>query len=159
MALSISRASRLTIRINHLVILLAALVAAPVSAQAGGESGVVAVYVDGLRSTDGDLVVRLYRSADGFPWDRRRAYREVRESAHSRGATLLLDDVPSGPVAVVAFHTEGGGARVRLDGAGRPLDGWAVSGDLDRGFSTAALRVADGGVAVARLRLRYPSDR
>ena len=151
-------AVRLTIRINQIVILLI-LWAVPVAAQ-GGRSGVVAVYLDGVRSAPGEVVVRLYRSADGFPWDHRRAYREVREPARPAGATMLLDDVPSGPVAVVAFHAEAGGTRMHLDEAGRPLDGWAVSGDPDAAaFERASVRVRDGGVAVVRLRFRYPSDR
>ena len=140
---------------NPLLLAVALLVGAPTSSQAQAD---LAVYVDGLRATGGDLVVRLYRSPEGFPDSRRLAYREVREPVAGSTMTLLLDGVPEGFVAVVAFHDADGDGRVRLGPDGRPLDG--VSAGNWRGgeaptFEGSALRVGEG-VAVARLRLHYP---
>ena len=138
------------------MVLLALALALPVAAQPSG--GSVAVYVDGIDGAEGDVVVRLYRSAEGFPASRRLAYREVRTPATGSTSTLVLHDVPSGAVAVVAFHDRDRDGRVRLGAGGRPLDGVATvnwRGGTAPQFSRSALRVGDG-VTLARLRLWYP---
>ncbi len=89
----------------------------------GQTTGSLAVYVDGLRP-GGDVVVRVYRTSEGFPSDRRRAYRD-RQPVEWAEVTVLLDDVPTGRLAVVAFHDADG--HVRLEPEGVPLDGVAPS--------------------------------
>lgn len=136
-----------------LVLLPALFAAAPADAPAT----TLAVYVDGVRG-GGDVVVRLYRSAEGYPFGRREAYREVRLPVEGRTATALLDDVPAGPVAVVVFHDADADGRLRTGPDGRPLDGVGVTGWTGGplpDFRRAAVEVAPGRVAVARLALRY----
>lgn len=143
---------RLTKQIILMVIGLIGIAAAP------PDKGSVAVYLDGVEGAEGDLVVRLYRTPEGFPDSRRHAYREVRVPATGSTATLILDDVPEGAVAVVAFHDRDQDGQVRLDLEGRPLDGVATAnwqGGTAPVFRESALRVGDG-VTVARLRFWYP---
>lgn len=138
---------------------LAACLALALPAAAQPAAGTVAVYLDGIAAAEGDVVVRLYRSADGFPASRRLAYREIRQPATGSTATLVLTDVPAGAVAVVAFHDRDRDGRVRLGADGRPLDGVATTnwvGGTAPQFRRSALRVGDG-VTLARLRLWYPS--
>ena len=147
---------RLTNRINRWASATAVGLALAFGAEA--QPGSVAVFLDGIEGAEGDVVVRLYRTADGFPSDRRLAYREVRTPATGTTATLVLEDVPSGAVAVVAFHDRDRDGRVRLDLEGRPLDGVATAnwqGGAAPQFRRSALRVGEG-VTVARLRLWYP---
>ena len=61
-------------------------------------SGTVAVYVDGVQPSTGDVVVRLFRTGDEAL---RQPIREVRLPARARALTAIVDDVPAGPVSVV----------------------------------------------------------
>ena len=135
---------------------LVVLVLSPAALAQG--SGSLAVYVDGLRP-GGDVVVRLYRTAEGFPSDRRRAYREVRRRAEATTATVILDDVPVGRLGVVAFHDADGDGRVRLGPNGVPLDGVATAnwtGGAAPSWGRSSLAHAGDRVSVVRLRLWYP---
>ena len=140
-----------------------ALLLAGLAVSANAQSGTLAVYVDGLRAArGGDVVLRLYRSERGFPSDRDLAAREIRQPVTGTTATVLLDDVPEGAVAAVAFHDEDGDGRVRLRADGSPRDGVSTArwpGGEAPHFARSAVSVAEGAVTVARLRLWYPDDR
>lgn len=123
----------------------------------GQGTGTLAVYIDGVQPGAGDVVVWLFRSVAGFPYDHRAAYREVRLSATARALTVLIEDVPDGPVAVVAFHDEDDSGRVRLDDEGRAVEGAGTSGagGAPTDFDRAALVVRPDEVTVVRVALQY----
>lgn len=132
--------------------------AAPWTASAPAQ-GAVGVFADGGRAPRGDVVVRLSRSADGFPSDRAAACRAARRAVSDPSMTLVFYDVPEGPLAAVAFHDEDGDGRIRLDARGRPLDGVSATneaGGSRPAFRRLALRVTAGTAALARLRRWYP---
>lgn len=122
-------------------------------------TGSVAVYVDGVRGSEGAVVVRVYRSATGFPDDRRLATRELQARIGGGGATVILNDIPTGRIAVAVFHDADGDGRLRRTADGHPLDGVSATGwdgsDRPR-FGRSAVTVATDGIALVRLRLRYP---
>lgn len=118
--------------------------------------GTVAVYVDGVRPGPGEVVVWVFRSADGFPASRRHAYREVREAASSRSLTVILEDVPEGPVAVVAFHDTDGDVRPRRPSENHAGEGMGMTGGGTSDFVRAAVVVPPSRAAVARIDLQYP---
>ncbi len=146
----------MTVRLLSVACATFLALAAPSAAQTPA-AGSVVVYVDGLDPVDGDVVVRLYRSADGFPWSRRGAERERRVAAAGRTGTVILDGVRPVEVAVLAFHDADRDGELDLGPDGQPTEGWALSrlGSARR-FEHAAVVVEAGGVTLTRLGLVYP---
>lgn len=153
------------------LLLWAVLLASPPEAPAvAPQTNSVVVFVDGVAApAHGDVVVRLYRSAEGFPDDRRRAYREVRVGAVRSAVTVIARDVPVGRVAVVAFHDADGDGRLRYSPEGAPLDGVAASADprlagarpgasgvRRPSWRSAAFEHRGERASLVRLTLRYP---
>ena len=86
-------------------------------------SGTLFLQVKGLRNQKGRLGISLFRSAEGFPGDAKKAYRRSWQQIGSDSVDMNLEGVPFGEYAVAVLHDED------LDGVlGRGLFGIPTEG-------------------------------
>lgn len=110
---------------------LAALITPrPASAQPGpaqSDSVTVTVAVDGAKSTDGQIVVALFATDDGFPRKVKKAAYRASAALDSTGATVEVPDVEPGRYAVLAFHDENADGEIDTNWVGMPKEGIALT--------------------------------
>jgi uncharacterized protein (DUF2141 family) len=87
----------------------------------------VHVTVDGVRSDKGHVICGIYRSADGFPRDGRRAVQVVKQPANPAGVSCNFSDLPAGVYAISTFHDENDDGVLNTNLLGRPKEGYGVS--------------------------------
>jgi uncharacterized protein (DUF2141 family) len=78
----------------------------PAAAQTQGSSaaGDLIIHLAGLRSDQGQIVVLLYRSGDGFPVKEARAWRRESAPIAEHNATLHVTGVPYGTYAFTVYQ-------------------------------------------------------
>ncbi|KAA5801562.1 DUF2141 domain-containing protein [Alkalicaulis satelles] len=111
------------------------------------------VTLDGVR-WEGPLYISV-QSEDQFMQEEAAASTMV-QTPHP-GAHNFTFDVPPGAYAVSVWHDDGNGVFDR-DAYGRPLDGWAMSGEIGQGapsFEDVAISVGPDGASVT-LQMVYP---
>ena len=100
---------------------------------AEAEPGVVTARIEGLGSTDGQLLVALFRSSDGFPSDQDRAADkasvEQLPSSVGESVWVTFEEVSPGPFAIAAFHDIDGDFELDTNWLGIPTEKWGVSND------------------------------
>jgi uncharacterized protein (DUF2141 family) len=109
------------------------------------------VVVSALRNTKGQVSCALFRSADGFPNDARKAVAHQEVGIAGAQATCNFDGVPPGQYAVAVFHDENGNGKMDTNFVGMPREGVGASSNpkarlgppkfADAAFSVAAREV------------------
>ena len=88
------------------------------------------IHVEGLRGTEGNLVLAVYRDKDAF---NQRGEPQAWVSAPAQSKTITLKDFPPGQVAISAFHDANGNGEYDMrDDV--PLEGWGSSGEFSPWF-------------------------
>ncbi len=112
-------------------------------------SGSVAVRVTGFAHRQGQLLLSVFLSPEGFPGEHARALRNVQLPIDGDAVVAVFDDVSAGPVAVSAFHDEDLDFVLDSNLLGIPTERWGVSGGA-RGllgppaFADCRLQLAPG---------------
>lgn len=91
----------------------------------------VTVTFEGVRSSDGQVIVMVFGDREAFKaYDVERAvgYREA--PARPGSVTVAFPELQAGPYAIAAFHDEDGDQDFDMDGEW-PLEGYATSGASD----------------------------
>lgn len=101
---------------------------------APGLTGQVVVDVVGCHDDWGQLLAALYASADGFPGDRAKAFAHVVAPVHAGRATVVFDQAPAGPFAVVVLHDEDSDFKMATGLFGIPTEGYGFSRDARGSF-------------------------
>ncbi|TFW13469.1 DUF2141 domain-containing protein [Duganella callida] len=131
----------------------AALCAAFISTAAGAAE--LTIAVDGVASNDGQIMVAVYDSADGFP---ARPVRAASAPARSGAMRLKIADLPAGDYAFAIYHDANGNNRLDRNAVGMPTEDFAFSNNAlgERGaprFEDARVTLpAEGAVASVNLR-------
>lgn len=103
----------------------------------------IKVTAEGLRNSDGKVVLCLWRDDDvGFPrCDRGTAYRKLEVMSGSPSAIFV--DVPEGEYAISLFHDEKSTGKIETNFVGLPKSGIGVSGEFlgPPVFSKSRIRV------------------
>jgi uncharacterized protein (DUF2141 family) len=107
----------------------------------------VHVVVAALRSTKGQVSCALFRSADGFPNDAKKAvaHQEVRIAGAQ--ATCNFEGVLPGQYAVAVFHDENGNGKMDTNFVGMPREGVGASNNPKARFGPP--KFADAAFTVA----------
>jgi uncharacterized protein (DUF2141 family) len=117
------------------------------------------VIVRGLRSTDGQLLVALYGSSNGFPGDPTKALRRLEHSISGEIAEVTFDSVAAGRYAVSVVHDENADEQMQRDWLGRPKEGWGVSNDARGRFGPPSFDdaqfEASGKAVTVEINLEY----
>ena len=95
----------------------------------GGEEneGTIKVSVQGLRSSDGQVLLFLYDSKKGFPTKPSKAKRRLEAKIEKKKAGARFTSVPHGMYAVSVVHDEDGDGKVDTYILGIPKEGVGVS--------------------------------
>jgi uncharacterized protein (DUF2141 family) len=134
------------------------LVSAPeaVSRTATPNAAIVAVEVEGVESDEGQIVVALFPTAEGFPQDVSEAAYTASAPIQDGAASVTVDGVDTGRYAVVAFHDADGNGEVGTNWIGMPNEGVAATnwtGGRPQ-FDESVTQIGAGTTAVS-LTLRY----
>ena len=95
---------------------------------------IIHVVAKGLEHSDGQVLVALYASSDGFPNDSDKALQSGTATMDSTQATFTFTEVPRGTYAVSVLHDEDGNGAMKTQSFGRPAEGWGVSNDAKGRF-------------------------
>jgi uncharacterized protein (DUF2141 family) len=91
------------------------------------QKGRITVKVTNLRSTNGDLVVALFNSKQGFPVKIETAVRKLVIQADGVQHEAVFDDVPYGTWAVSVQHDENRNGKLDTNFLGMPKEGVGAS--------------------------------
>ena len=117
---------------------LAACLLAAGCAAANVHAADLSVTVKGLRSTQGNVLVGLFDSAESFP--KGKPVGGQMAPAQGDGATVVFRNLPAGRYALTAFHDENGNGKLDFNMLGSPVEAVGFSRDA---FGTAAAPVFD----------------
>lgn len=122
------------------VVLTVALLTGCVSAKptplATGSSaqGSLHVTLSGLRSDQGQVMVSLFASPDGFPDKVLKSLNTVTAAIHKQHAEVVLPNIPYGSYAVSVLHDEDNNGEMSTSMFGFPREGFCFSGHPDYKF-------------------------
>jgi uncharacterized protein (DUF2141 family) len=121
---------------------------------------VLEVTVAGLRNQDGQVMVAVYETEDGFPGDAARAYRKARSPLSGEPASFRFEQLPYGTYAVSVLHDENGNGVVDKNFLGMPKEGSGASNNPEPGFGPPAFGAASFALkdplCKIRVTIQYP---
>ncbi|UCG52306.1 MAG: DUF2141 domain-containing protein [Candidatus Latescibacterota bacterium] len=119
----------------------------------------IEVVVRGIRSHEGQILLALFTSPDGFPGDTEKAMHRMKSLIEGDEVTFTISRIPPGPYAISVLHDENANNRMETDFLGRPKEGHGFSRNArgrfgPPGFDDAIFRVT--GVSLElQIDLRY----
>jgi uncharacterized protein (DUF2141 family) len=134
-------------------------------------AGELRVAIDGVRSAEGNIMLGLYDSDEGFAtalelYDEPDGFIKDRDrvagaalSARSGVRQASFRDLEPGRYAIIVFHDENADGRLDKNFLGIPLEGYGFSNEArgllgPPGFGDAAFSVGEGATVV-RIEMRY----
>ncbi|MCU0353704.1 MAG: DUF2141 domain-containing protein [Cytophagales bacterium] len=103
-------------------------------AAALAQTGKLTVTITNLRSNNGTVLASLYKSADGFPTESKKAVKQTSAKIAGGKATLVFEGVPAGTYAVSVMHDENDDKKMETNWMGIPKEGTAASNDAKGKF-------------------------
>jgi uncharacterized protein (DUF2141 family) len=96
------------------------------------------IHVDGLRNSTGVVGSVVFKSADGWPEDPKKAFRRGPTSIvpGDRQATVVWDHLPPGDYGVAAIHDENRNAKLDRNLIGIPKEGFGFANNPHVGLSS-----------------------
>ena len=85
------------------------------------------VQISGFRSAEGQVLIAVYRGAEGFPGAPGRAWKQVVTTISGGRARLSLADVPPGEYALAVVHDENANNTLDTSWIGIPREGIGTS--------------------------------
>ncbi len=140
--------------------MLAALALAAALASGARAAGAgLEVTVTGVRSAEGQVILRVWGEGSAFPTDPDAALAVVRAPISEGTARATFPDLPPGAYAVAAAHDENGNGRLDMTALGPPAEGYGFSNDAmgflgPPGFAAARIELGGEPSAIV-IRLRY----
>ena len=117
------------------------------------------VVIEGVRSEEGQILVGLFASAEGFPGSVEGSRAGEVLAARTPSVTVEFPDLEPGTYAISVLHDENGNSTMERDFMGRPSEGWTVSNDARGRFGPPSFEDAAvnyrGGRATLTVNLSY----
>lgn len=109
-----------------------------------GSGCTLRIHVDGLRNSIGVVGSVVFKSADGWPEDTKKAFRHGPTPIlpGDREATVLWENVPPGDYGVAAIHDENRNAKLDRNLIGIPKEGFGFANNPHVGLSAPAFQSA-----------------
>ena len=126
------------------------VLALALSSAAAAHAGDLVITVDGLRTGQGQVLVALYDSAEGFL---KRSVKDGAAPAAGGSATVVIKDLPAGSYGFALFHDANGNGRMDRNMMGIPVEAYAFSNNAlgnmgPPSFEQARFTVPAAGAAV-----------
>ncbi|PCC69785.1 Uncharacterized conserved protein, DUF2141 family [Nannocystis exedens] len=139
--------------LNTFILALTAVAAAPAETDAE-----LSIRMSGFRSDDGQVLVAVFRGAEGFPGDPGKAWKTA-VARVTRGQARVDLAVPTGEYAFAVVHDENGNNAMDTNWVGIPKEGFAASNNAKGRFGPpkyrdAKFRVGADG-AIQRVVIQY----
>jgi uncharacterized protein (DUF2141 family) len=120
----------------------------------------VRIDVSGLRGARGDVGCLLFATADGYPDDHGKAYRELHAPIDKAGAACIFKNVVPGTFAAIVFHDVNLSGKLEKNFLGIPQEGYGASNHFRPrfsapGFVEASFSVAPGSVTPLNIQMGY----
>lgn len=131
--------------------------ASPVAPTDTAQTATLQVSIEGIRSADGVILLRVFDDGDGFPRDGERAVKTATAPIEEGTATATLEDLPAGRYAVVAIHDADDDGEIDTNWIGLPQEGIGSPG-YDGGrpsFDDLAFDLSAGVQRSTRIELHY----
>lgn len=131
------------------------------AARAEEAAGELVVEVRGMRNDRGRVLIALFRSAEGFPDERDKAYASAARPIREGRARYAVSPVPPGSVAVSMLHDENGNFEMDTNLLGIPSEGYGASRNPEPRlgpprFEDARFVLEAGERAAVRIEIVYP---
>lgn len=121
--------------------------------------GTLRVSLRGLEHSRGTAYCALFRSANGFPDERERAFATQAVSIRARRAECVFSDLRPGIYAVAVAHDEDDDGELDTSLFGAPTEGWGVSNDAPANMGPPEWAEAkfrfDGRATLVPVTMRY----
>ena len=145
---------------SHIFAFFLPSIFAAFTAYAAGQNAEVHVEISNIRNTKGDILCRLFSSAEGFPEAHAKAFGELHAAIHADHAVCDFKDVPAGVYALIALHDENMNGKMDKNMVGAPQEGYATSNNVHPLFSAPEFRDASfthvaGSVTTLQVKMGY----
>ena len=122
--------------------------------------GDINVIITELRNADGEVLISLYNTAEGFPRDRGTIIRSAAVPADASGqVTTVFEDLPFGDYAIAVLHDEDLSRDMSFGRFHLPKEGYCFSNNVKVRFKAPKFEKAkftlDGDSVTQTLRMRY----
>jgi uncharacterized protein (DUF2141 family) len=115
-----------------LLLVISLLSAAPPSLEAK-ES--IKVRVTNVNSKKGEVMLALFSSSKGFPYETSYAIQKQKGNAVKGVIELIFTDIPPGTYAIALFHDTNADGKLNTNFMGIPKEGYGVSNNTYNTFS------------------------
>ncbi|MDH7460830.1 DUF2141 domain-containing protein [Chitinophagaceae bacterium 26-R-25] len=102
------------------------------------KSGSLKVTLTGMRNDKGTVLVGLYKTEDGFPFEVVKAFKGAKAEIKDGNAEVDFEDVPSGVFAIAALHDEDNNMQMARKPNGLPNEEYGFSNDAKATFGPPA---------------------
>ncbi len=85
------------------------------------------VKIQGIRSTQGQIITHLYQSPEGFPGKHDKAFKKQSVKAVSGDIEISFAEMEAGTYALSAYHDEDGDGNLKTNLIGFPKEGVGLS--------------------------------
>jgi uncharacterized protein (DUF2141 family) len=89
--------------------------------------GNLAVEIDGLKNTKGQVCLSLFANSQGFPSNGDRALKKQCVKITENPLSVKFDNIKAGSYAVVIYHDENGDKKFNRNSMGMPIEGFGFS--------------------------------
>jgi len=102
------------------------------------------IHVDGLRNSTGVVGSILFKSSDGWPEDKNKAFRHgpTPIGPNQRQAVVVWDNLPPGDYGVAVIHDENRNAKLDRNLIGIPKEGFGFANNPHVGLSAPPFQAA-----------------
>lgn len=102
------------------------------------------IHVDGLRNSNGVIGSIIFKSPDGWPEDKNKAFRHgpTPIAPNQRQAVVVWDSLPPGDYGVAVIHDENRNAKLDRNLIGIPKEGFGFANNPRVGLSAPPFQAA-----------------
>ena len=111
---------------KKLALVLVLLLVGSVAAFGADKKGTIEILLEGFSNDNGRAGAVLFKSADGFPKDTKKAFKSAGAAIKDKKATIIFKDIPMGEYAFVVIHDENKNGKMDYR-FGIPQEGYAFS--------------------------------
>lgn len=97
--------------------------------------GNIRVTVNEVNKKNGEVMVALFSSSKGFPYETGNAIQKLKGRAVNGVVELTFPSIPEGTYAIALFHDTNGDGQLNTNFMGIPKEGYGVSNNRYNTFS------------------------
>lgn len=102
------------------------------------QAGALSVEMAGFRNDDGEALVSLFSSKEGFPDNMGKAWQNLHVQIKNGRALAVFADLPYGDYGLAVLHDEDMDGQMESSWLGQPLEGFGFSGRPEYNFGPPA---------------------